>query len=163
MNFTFAGGDPARAKADVLVIPVFDNELSDKKKQAAALTSADKKLKGLLLKTAAQEGFKGKGEQLLSLHTHGKLGAPRVLLVGLGARARFNAEVLRLAMGRAIKTANRLRAKTAVIATLFSCAATCPAQVTPSGSAKGAMNRPVAMAPQVPPTPWTPNTSSESS
>ncbi len=116
MNFTFAGGDSARAKADVLIIPVFDNELSDKKKQAAALTSADKKLKGLLLKTAAQEGFKGKGEQMLSLHTHGKLGAPRVLLVGLGPRAKFSAEVLRLAMGRAVKAANKLRAKAAVVA-----------------------------------------------
>jgi leucyl aminopeptidase len=116
MNFTFVGGDSARAKADVLVIPVFDSELSDKKKQAAAVTSADKKLKGLLLKTAEQEGFKGKSEQQLTLHTHGKLGAPRVLLVGLGARAKFNAEVLRLAMGRAVKAANKLRAKGVVIA-----------------------------------------------
>src|SRR4051812_41994632 len=100
MNFSFAGGDAARAKADVLVIPVFDNELNDKKKQAQAVASADKKLKGLLLKTAAQEGFKGKSEQLLALHTHGKLGAARVLLIGLGSRAKFSAEVLRLAMGR---------------------------------------------------------------
>src|SRR6185436_1982188 len=116
MNFSFAGGDPARAKADVLIIPVFDNELSDKKKQAAAVTSADKKLKGLLLKTALQEGFKGKGEQLLTLHTHGKLGSARVVLVGLGSRVKFNNEVLRLAAGRAVKAANRLRSKTAVVA-----------------------------------------------
>ena len=116
MNFTFAGGDPARAKADALVIPVFDSELNDKKKQAQALASADKKLKGLLLKTAVQEGFKGKGEQLLTLHTHGKIPAQRVLLVGLGTRAKFNAEVLRLAMGRAVKAANRLRARSVVIA-----------------------------------------------
>src|SRR3954447_11712204 len=68
MNFSFGSGDPARAKADVLVIPVFDNELNDKKKQAQAVASADKKLKGLLLKTAAQEGFKGKGEQSLVFH-----------------------------------------------------------------------------------------------
>src|SRR3954470_20955588 len=100
MNFTLVAGDSARAKADVLVIPVFDNELNDKKKQAQALASADKKLKGLLLKTAAQEGFRGKAEQMLTLHTHGKLGAGRVLLVGLGPRARFSGEVLRLAMGR---------------------------------------------------------------
>ena len=116
MNFTFAGGDPARAKADALVIPVFENELNDKKKQAQALASADKKLKGLLLKTAAQEGFKGKSEQVLSFHTHGKIAAQRVLLVGLGTRAKFSAEVLRLTMGRAVKAANRLRARTAVVA-----------------------------------------------
>ncbi len=116
MNFSFATGDAARAKADVLVIPVFDNELHDKKKQTVALGSADKKLKGLLLKTATQEAFKGKVEQSLILHTHGKLGSPRVMLIGLGARAKFTPEVLRLAMGRAVKAANRLRAKTAVVA-----------------------------------------------
>src|SRR5262249_34454776 len=116
MNFSFASGDAARAKADVLVIPVFDNELNDKKKQAQAVASADKKLKGLLLKTAAQEGFKGKGEQSLVFHTHGKLGATRLLLVALGSRAKFTPEVLRLAMGRAVKTANRLHAKLAVVA-----------------------------------------------
>jgi leucyl aminopeptidase len=116
MHFSFASGDAARAKADVLIIPVFDNELNDKKKQAQAVASADKKLKGLLLKTAAQEGFKGKGEQSLVLHTHGKLGATRLLLMALGARAKFSPETLRLAMGRAVKTANRLHAKTAVVA-----------------------------------------------
>jgi leucyl aminopeptidase len=116
MNFSFASGDAARAKADVLVIPVFENELSDKKKQAAALASADKKLKGLLLKTALHEGFKGRADQTLSLHTHGKLGASGVLLVGLGQRAKFNGEVLRLAMGKAVKTANQRRAKSAIVA-----------------------------------------------
>jgi leucyl aminopeptidase len=116
MNFTFASGDPARAKADVLIIPVFDNELNDKKKQAQAVASADKKLKGLLLKTAAQEGFKGKGEQSLVFHTHGKLGSQRVLLIALGERSKFTPEVLRLAMGRAVKASNRLRARQVVVA-----------------------------------------------
>src|SRR5262249_33444513 len=116
MNFSFASGDAARAKADVLVIPVFDNELNDKKKQAQAVASADKKLKGLLLKTAAQEGFKGKGEQSLGLHTHGRRGGTRVWLMGLGAGAKFTPETLRLAMGGAVKVANRLHARTAVVA-----------------------------------------------
>ncbi len=116
MNFIFASGDASKARADVLVVPLFDNELTDKKKQPKSLTSADKKLKGLILKTAQQEGFKGKLEQSLLLHTHGKLAAGRLLFVGLGSRTRFTPEVLRLACGRAIKTANRLRLKSAAFA-----------------------------------------------
>ena len=54
-------------------------------------------------------------------------------------------------------------AKTAVNTMLLSWITICAPRVTPSGSAKAAMKRPVARAPQVPPTPCTPNTSSESS
>ncbi|MCC6336016.1 MAG: leucyl aminopeptidase [Myxococcales bacterium] len=115
MNFTLVSADATKAKADVLVLPVFDNDLSGKKSTAQALLRADKKLKGLLLKTAAQEGFKGKADQTFVLQTHGKLPCARVVLVGLGARARFTPEVLRLAAGRAVKAAGRVKAKTAVV------------------------------------------------
>jgi len=111
MHFSIATGDASRAKADVLVLPLFDNELTDKRRQPAALAKADKKMRGLLLKLAAQEGFKGKAEQTCTLQTHGKLGAARVVLVGLGARAKFTNEVLRQAVGRAVKAANRAKAK----------------------------------------------------
>lgn len=115
MNFAFAAGDATKARADVLVLPVFDADLTDKKNPPKALAKADKVLKGLLLKTAAQEGFKGKAEQTFVFQTHGKLGAPRLILVGLGARAKFNPELLRLAAGRAVKSAGRFKAKTAVV------------------------------------------------
>ncbi len=115
MNFTFAAGDPTRIKADVLVLPLFDSELSNRRQPHPVLAAADRKLKGLLLEAAAQEGFKAKPEQTLVFHTHGKLAVDRLILVGLGAPAQFEAEVLRLAAGRAVKTANRLRAKLATV------------------------------------------------
>lgn len=115
MNFTFATGDATKARADVLVLPVFETDLSAKKPLPGPLTRADKKLKGLLLKLAAQEGFKGKADQVAVVQTHGKLGAARVILVGLGTRTRFTPETLRLAAGRAVKAANRLKAKVAVL------------------------------------------------
>ena len=43
--------------------------------------------------------------------SHGKVPAARVILVGLGARAKFTAELLRLAAGRAVKAATRVKAK----------------------------------------------------
>ncbi|MBX7112779.1 MAG: leucyl aminopeptidase [Myxococcaceae bacterium] len=116
MQFSFATGDAAKSRCEVLVLGIFDNELSDKKKQPKALASIDKKLKGLLVKAAMQEGFKGKAEQLFSFHSHGKIAAARVFLLGLGSRARYQPEVLRMAAGRAIKAANRLRAKSITVA-----------------------------------------------
>jgi leucyl aminopeptidase len=115
MNFAFATADAAKVRADVVVFPLFDTDLTDKKHPHAALARADKATKGLLLEAAHDEGFKGKAEQTFTFLTQGKLGASRVILVGLGARARFTAEVLRLAAGRAVKAANRLKAKTAVV------------------------------------------------
>jgi leucyl aminopeptidase len=115
MNFAFASGDAAKARADVLVFPLFDTDFTDKKEPHAALAKADKATKGLLLKTAQDEGFKGKAEQTFVFVTQGKLPARRVILVGLGSRARFTPEVLRLAAGRAVKAANRLKAKSAVL------------------------------------------------
>lgn len=115
MQFSLATGDVSKSRSDVLVLPLFENELADKKKQPKALVSIDKKLKGLLLKTAAQEGFKAKSEQTFTFHSHGKLGASRVMLLGLGNRARFQPETLRMAAGRAVKVANRMRAKSLLV------------------------------------------------
>ena len=115
MHFSFASGDLTRTKTDLLVIPLFDNELNDKKKQPPVLQRADKKLKGLLIKTAGQEGFKAKADQTFCFHSTGRVPASRVMLLGLGARAKFNFEVLRMAAGRAIKAANRMRLKNLVM------------------------------------------------
>jgi leucyl aminopeptidase len=115
MNFVIAATDAARAQADVLVFPLFDADLTDKKHPHPALQRTDKKVSGALLKAAAQEGFKGKAEQTFTFQSHGKLGAQRVVLVGLGARAKFTPEVLRLAAGRAVKAATRVKAKTVAV------------------------------------------------
>jgi leucyl aminopeptidase len=107
MNFSFVTGDAARVSGELLVIPLFEGELGDG--DVAAVAALDTALGGVLRGAAAQEGFKGKAEQSLVLHTHGKLKAERVLLLGLGTFARFTPEALRLATGRAAKTALRLK------------------------------------------------------
>ncbi len=116
MNFSIVTGDPARTRSDALVLFAFAGEVSDKKKRALALTSADAKSRGALLKTAASEGFSGKAEQLFSFNASGRLATSRVILAGLGTRAQFSTEVLRLAAGRAIKAAGRVRARNVAIA-----------------------------------------------
>lgn len=114
MNIGFLSGDLARASGELLVIPLFEGETGEG--SPALLAHAHSALEARLLPAAAQEGFKGKTEQTFVMHTLGKLGAERVMLLGLGSRARFNPEVLRLTAGRAAKTAQRLKVRSMVFA-----------------------------------------------
>ncbi|MFN0062518.1 MAG: leucyl aminopeptidase [Myxococcaceae bacterium] len=108
MNITLVGQDARRAKCDVLVLPVTGEDFKAKR---GLLTDIDKALGGLLRRAAAEEGFAAKTDQSFVFHTHGRLAAARVLLLGLGAKANYPLETLRLAAGRAAKAAQRLRAK----------------------------------------------------
>jgi leucyl aminopeptidase len=115
MNFAFVAADASKAKADVLIFPLFDTDLTDKKQPHKTLLAVDKRSKGMMLKLASAEGFKGKGDQTFVFQSQGKVPAERVILLGLGARTTFTPEALRLAAGRAIKTAFRFKAKTAAV------------------------------------------------
>jgi leucyl aminopeptidase len=114
MNFSFSSGEATRANGELLVIPLFEGELGTN--QVATLAGADSALEGRLASAAAQEGFKGKADQSFVLNTLGRLEAERVLLLGLGSRTKYVPEVLRLAAGRAAKTAQRLKVRTLVFA-----------------------------------------------
>ncbi len=114
MNFSFVSGDALRASGELLVIPLFEGELGDT--APSSLAAADSALEGRLRGAATQEGFKAKAEQSLVMHTLGRASAERVLLLGLGNRARFHPEVLRLAAGRAAKTAQRLKVGSVAVA-----------------------------------------------
>jgi leucyl aminopeptidase len=112
MNLGFVSGELARASGELLVLALFEGDLQDN--APGALAGVHSALDSRLLGAAAQEGFKAKADQSFVMHTLGKLEAERVLLLGLGARARFHPEVLRLAAGRAAKTAQRLKARSLV-------------------------------------------------
>jgi leucyl aminopeptidase len=114
MNYSFISGEAARASGELLVIPLFEGELGDK--SPAPLATADKALSGKLAQAATQEGFKGKAEQSFVMHTLGGLESERLVLLGLGSRARYSPEALRQAAGRAAKTAQRLKVRTLVFA-----------------------------------------------
>ncbi len=79
------------------------------------LRQADKALGGLLLAAAADEDFSGKVGETVTVHTHGKLKADRVLLVGLGAKKTFNAETARRASSSAVRQAARFGAKEVIL------------------------------------------------
>jgi leucyl aminopeptidase len=114
MIFHLVSGEPTRAAADLLCVAVFESDLSGK--PAGLLAPFRAGIRTVLLKAAAQESFKGKAEQTFMLHTHGRLKASRVVLLGLGSKERYRAETLRLAAGRAAKLAGRMRARSLTFA-----------------------------------------------
>jgi leucyl aminopeptidase len=107
MDFRIIGGNIAQAAGDLLLAPVFEGETTD---------GLDGALGGMLSRAAAQEGFRGRPEQTLVFHTHKKVKTERVVLLGMGSRARYEPEALRLAAGRGARTAVKLRAAQAVLA-----------------------------------------------
>lgn len=115
MNFTLGNADATKVRADLLVIPLFDTDLTDKKHPHAAYVKADKATRGLVGKLVQADGFKAKAEQSCLIQTFGKLGSGRLCLVGMGPRAKFTPEVLRQALGRAVKAAGKLKAKAVVV------------------------------------------------
>jgi leucyl aminopeptidase len=111
-SVTLASASVLRLDVDVLILPVLE---SDGKVAAdAGMTDVDSALGGHLHRAAASEGFKGRAEQLFQFHTQGRLPASRVVLAGLGPRERCTPELLRQAIGRAVRSV--LRAKSVAVA-----------------------------------------------
>ena len=73
---------------DLLTLGVFDDYREDRR-----VTDLDAAPGGVLLRAADEEQFKAKKLASFTLHTHGKLPAVRILLVGLGARKDFTAHI----------------------------------------------------------------------
>jgi leucyl aminopeptidase len=101
MQLTLRHDDPKALSTALLVIPCFE----DAWKESELFVALDGKLDGVLARVAKDEQFKAKKGQSVALHTHGKLPADRLLLVGVGARKDFHAPDLRAFGARAVKAA----------------------------------------------------------
>jgi leucyl aminopeptidase len=110
MKFRFHGGELAKVEVDLLAVPCFE----DPEDISRTIRELDDSLGGLLGSVAREEGFKGKSEQSLSLHTHGKIAPKKVVLLGLGKAARFDVAAARDAATRVMRGAGK--AKKAAIA-----------------------------------------------
>ncbi len=91
MNITIQKGDITTFATDMLVLSVFENT----KTLGGAAGIVDKTLAGLLAKEMKVVGFSGKEGSLLIFHTHGKIAASRVLLIGLGEQTQCSLETIR--------------------------------------------------------------------
>ena len=66
-------------------------------------TVIDKSMGGVLRELLQTKEFEGKPNELALVHTHGKVPAKRILLVGLGKEKDVTVDQLRQAMGHAVK------------------------------------------------------------
>jgi leucyl aminopeptidase len=92
--------------AHVLALPLVEDAMAD-----PWLAALDEALGGLLERTRAEEEFSGKRGQSLLVHTHGKVGGSRVLLVGLGKGASVDEEAMRRFGGTVARVADKVRAR----------------------------------------------------
>lgn len=107
MKFSFHTDDVTKLQTGLLGLLCFEENLGE----GAVHKALDRALEGLLGRVIAEEQFKGKKGQGLSLHTHGRIGPQRLLLIGAGARKDFNAADLRGFAARVVKTAASAQAK----------------------------------------------------
>src|SRR3954452_24653844 len=116
MKFSFHADDITKLQAGLLGILCFEEGLTE----STLFKTLDKSLDGLVSRVAGDEQFKGKKGQALTLHTHGRIGAQRILLVGAGARKDFNAGDLRGFAARVVKHAAAAQARQAALLLPFS-------------------------------------------
>lgn len=106
---------PIDLTADLLVVGVFQTAA-----KAAALPAAlrpiDAALSGALARLVAKEEFIGKRDQALSLTTLGRIGAPKLVVLGLGERRTVRAPQVRTFAAKAARAANSEKAATLAIA-----------------------------------------------
>src|SRR5689334_16801050 len=94
-------GEPALSSVDVVLVCVHEESL----KKSPWLAGVDRALGGGLFAHAKQVEFEGKLEQTLDVPTLGRIGARRVVLIGLGPRDDIDAARLRGAVATAVRCA----------------------------------------------------------
>jgi leucyl aminopeptidase len=106
-EISHVSGPALQASVDLLAFTSFGDPTKD-----ALFKSVDAALGGVLAEIARAESFEGKTGQSLTLHTHGRIPARRVLIIGAGARGEFANPALRDHAALAVQTANRTGAAT---------------------------------------------------
>jgi|CXWL01.1.fsa_nt_gi leucyl aminopeptidase len=106
IDVTVKPGRPEQEQAELLVLTHYED--ADRLHGDAA--TVDRALGGILNQLLSSGEFTGKNQQTTVVHTHGKLPAKRVLLLGLGKKKDAKVETIRQAMGVAAKRAKAVNA-----------------------------------------------------
>lgn len=100
----------SRAPSDAVI-----GVASERPSFGAHLQGVDASLGGALVDIAGREGFTGAPGQVFSLHTHGKLAAGRVVLVGCGPAEKLDVDGFRRLAGAAVRQAEKVKARRAIL------------------------------------------------
>lgn len=99
MRFEITTGDPNKIKIDLLVLWLFEGVKTQNQ---------------LINSVIDEEKFIAKSGEILLVHTHGKLPAKKILVVGLGKKQDFSLESVRKATGKVVNCANKINTKTII-------------------------------------------------
>ncbi|HEU0030960.1 MAG TPA: leucyl aminopeptidase [Kofleriaceae bacterium] len=105
IELSFVTGPALQATVDLLAFTVFGDPSKD-----ALFKSVDSALAGVLADVARSESFEGKANQSIVVHTHGRIPARRVMVVGAGAKGEFKNPSMRDVAASVAQTANRVGA-----------------------------------------------------
>jgi len=102
VSVTHLAGPLLQAQVDLVAFVAFGDPTRD-----PVFKSADQALGGVLSDVAKSESFEGKSGQLISVHTHGRIPARRMIVVGAGARGEFSATSARDIVATIVQAANK--------------------------------------------------------
>ena len=102
IQITHLQGPALTAAVDLLALSVFGDPSKD-----AGFKAIDAALGGVLADVAKSESFDGKANQSIIVHTHGRITARRVMVVGAGARGEFNNASIRDIAASIAQAANK--------------------------------------------------------
>ena len=108
MNITIEQANIAPFAADLVIVNLFEGV----EHPGGATGAVDHALNGRISHVISLGDCTGKLGETTLLYTTDELPAPRVLIVGLGDRDRFDLQAVRIAAAKAIFAANKLGAKT---------------------------------------------------
>jgi len=84
MKFSAKSSEFVKVEADVIAVFAYLGQKSENIELSTEASKADLVLKGILSEIVKNEEFEAKPGSVLLMHTHGKIPAKRVLLVGVG-------------------------------------------------------------------------------
>jgi leucyl aminopeptidase len=102
ISITHLQGPALSASVDLLAFTVFGDPSKD-----ATFKEIDKALNGVLADVARTESFDGKANQSIVVHTHGRVSAKRVLVLGGGSKSDFSNATIRDVAATTAQIANK--------------------------------------------------------
>ncbi len=110
MDIQIIPGAIQESDADAIIVNLFEAPSSEKPELGGATKAVDDALGGAISELIEDGDLSGKAGQVAVLYPRGAIPARRVIVVGLGARDKFDADAVRRASAHAIKKARGLKA-----------------------------------------------------
>ena len=99
MNIRVLREDVTKVNTPALIVNLFEGV----KTPGGATGAVDRALEGAISRLIDEDEIKGKTGELTLIHTFGKIGADRVLVVGLGKQEKFSTNTVRNVLGTACR------------------------------------------------------------